>query len=1037
MIKKTKRISLLVIFIPLLILLGMGGYFTFSNAQTYLSQSKNRQVLQSAQRMEKIKRLLLDELVCAATTNNSEQNLPESCRESRSRTDALLLEYSRQMHDSGSVIESIMRLFVWGGSDTKMYTFDTDALIRQLKDVRYDLDISRRVSIQTLIDGDYLNKLITPLYAQIQQMYLYSGELEQKDTLDLIEKLSTANYYTGIEKVLVAYYITHKEKISEAILKQWDSYISLSTLPSVVTESTENQHKPLKALIDSKAFGETVDQIEEMRIDILSGYRSGEYTITPNAWVEYQDAKEKTLVRAEALLSKGVTDSLQKTMQKQSYAFIASLALTILGLLFILYLLRYYSRIKEEDEVLAKVVSGIEKISVKKGTDEGVLRAIPTNLGNKKEVYSYLESTLQLLHKKEQEAEEANRAKSLFLANMSHEIRTPLNGIVGFTQLLKSTALDAEQEEFTSIIESSSENLLAIINDILDLSKMDADKMELEEATFDLVEKVESVVEILSAKAEEKHIHFGLYIDPSMARYRIGDPTKLVQVLTNLIGNALKFTPEFGTVSIVVDSDETASVIKFSVIDTGIGISKENQEKIFESFSQADISTSREYGGTGLGLTISRKIIALMGGELEVESVVGTGSVFSFVVEMKSDTTQQSTEEAPIDLAGKKIGIALPQKVIDRDMDRFLRRYVEHFGGEWGLYSYDDLFVEHAEYPLPDIMFAYHEYARYEGELEEISALSCPVVMITNSVLKNTTDMESHNFTCIMTMPVTPTKIKQIFYTICYEGSNKTTVRESENIETFENIHALVAEDNPINQKLISVVLEKLGLTVTLVSNGKEALMMRKENEFDIIFMDIQMPVLNGIEATQEILQYETINQLKHVPVIALTANALTGDREKYITAGMDNYLSKPIELEKLKDLIGVYFPHSAIDIPQEAQQRQSVEAVETTEADVLLYYVTSSIAVKIWQSKLENAGYGVDIALTEEEFLSLLERKKYHYVLFGGRALLAHLDMIHDLVVDLGFKPIVLREDASPDGQKVSLSPFASIDQIEAKLAS
>jgi signal transduction histidine kinase/ActR/RegA family two-component response regulator len=397
--------------------------------------------------------------------------------------------------------------------------------------------------------------------------------------------------------------------------------------------------------------------------------------------------------------------------------------------------------------------------------------------------YRLLEKKFKAISEKADTLEHEIKSTELFLASMSHEIRTPLNGIIGLTEVLDDTSLSQEQKEYVSMIRESSNNLRVIVNDVLDVSKMNAGKMELESIAFDLFTKIEASVGIFKPKIEEKEISLNLFTDPMIPRQVIGDPTRLSQVIINLVSNALKFTDKGGKIDVLaeyIDQKNDEVTFKVSVCDSGIGLTQEQQEKIFEAYSQATASTTRKSGGTGLGLTISSKIMKSMGTELKVESEEGKGATFFFVVTMKVDTK--------------------------------------------------------------------------------------PSVQV-----------------------------------------EKKEVEVVEKTQSFDDMHVLVAEDNPINQKLIKIVLENFGLNVTLAANGQEAYQARVNGTYNMIFMDIQMPVLGGVESTHRILEYEKENGVEHIPIIALTANALPGDKERYISEGMDDYATKPLDVKILEKLITQY----------------------------------------------------------------------------------------------------------------------------------
>jgi len=520
-----------------------------------------------------------------------------------------------------------------------------------------------------------------------------------------------------------------------------------------------------------------------------------------------------------------------------------------------------------------------------------------------------LEKELQFMSQKAEKLEGEIEATGMFLASMSHEIRTPLNGIVGLTELLDGTKLTDEQKEFVSMIRESSNNLTVIVNDVLDVSKMNADKMELESIAFDIFRKIESSVGMFVAKMDTKEIDLNLFIDPRIPQSLIGDPTRLSQVIINLVSNAVKFTDANGKIGVYAEylkQDDHDITFKISVSDSGIGLTKEQQSRIFEAYGQADASTTRKSGGTGLGLTISSKIIETMGSKLQVQSEEGEGSTFFFTLTLKVD--EDNEEKSYSKFKGLNVGLLLPDKIIDGELDTIFKKYVEHLGATFRRYYNADLFEADSDVALPDVLIVDYHYVIPEEELKRFSEINCKCVLMTSSNLQSHIEKERDVFEEIVYAPVTLEKLIKILHIVEDEVLVPATQEiKTEEIKTFENIHVLVAEDNPINQKLIKIVLENFGLKVTMASNGEEAYELRKKESYDMIFMDIQMPVMSGIESTQMILKYEEENSLNHIPIIALTANALPGDREKYMNEGMDDYTTKPLQVDQIKALIGEY----------------------------------------------------------------------------------------------------------------------------------
>jgi len=576
------------------------------------------------------------------------------------------------------------------------------------------------------------------------------------------------------------------------------------------------------------------------------------------------------------------------------WALILFLGIVSVSLFSMGYLFYTYRKEVNKDRLLLSLVKRINDLSVNiSQADEALMQS-----KRREDIYAYIDRRFSLLHEEGRKIGDDAEAKSHFLSTMSHEIRTPLNGIVGFTKLLKDMEISNDQEEYISLIENSSHNLITIVNDVLDLSKMNAEKMLIEEVSFNLFETIDLIVAPFAQQADQKDIELGLFVEPSLPQHLIGDPIKLSQILTNLMGNAIKFTETYGKINLFVESLHTTDEVtelKFSVQDNGIGLTEKQKKSIFEAYNQATSSTSRKYGGTGLGLTISRNMVQLMGGDLEVESKENEGATFFFTLTLKQDK-QHIPVNYP-DFSGLSAGLALPVKSIKRQMDSNFEKYASYLGADFTVYYYEELFESDEAITLPDIMVFDHHYARLAGELELCASLECRSVLLTNGGLRSRVNPKQHHFEDVVLTPVSLVKTIRIL------GSAQEKTLPSQT-GTSQSLSALVADDNKINCKLIKIILENLDIEVTIVSNGKEAVETVKENDYDIIFMDIQMPVMDGMEASKNILAYESKHTLKHTPVVALTANTSSGDREKYLAEGMDDYAVKPLDIEALEAII-------------------------------------------------------------------------------------------------------------------------------------
>ena len=548
--------------------------------------------------------------------------------------------------------------------------------------------------------------------------------------------------------------------------------------------------------------------------------------------------------------------------------------------------------------------------------------------------YKLIETLIENAKSDKQEALEANASKSLFLANMSHEIRTPLNGIVGFTELLKSTDLNEEQIEFIGIIEKSSENLLSIINNILDLSKIESNKTELDTVIFDPIIEFENAVETYGIKASEKNIELDFYLDPSIDKKLIGDAVKLKEILINLLSNAIKFTDFGGKIKVEikkVSTKENQTELAFSIEDNGVGMTKEQQLNVFTAFTQADVSITRKYGGTGLGLTISTKFLELMGSELKLESQKEKGTRFFFNVIFEE--VLEATELAMAPML-KNYTICKFDYETPVQQEIYISQYLKHYEINQSTFkSKSDLKKCNEDDNLNAIWI---DVDKNDDEfLKNIHKLnSNKVVLLSSFSNRDRLDKLGLNVAKILYKPITPSKIL-----LAINATNTNKVKETEvdisnaspfsNIQFFGNI--LVAEDNIINQKLVKQILLNYGVTVELANNGLEAFEKRKSSNYDLIFMDIQMPVMDGIEATHEIINYEIEEKLEHIPIVALTANALNGDKEKFISEGLDEYIPKPIDTNELLYVLKKFLTVNTDIVNEEALENNSVKSLKET----------------------------------------------------------------------------------------------------------
>jgi len=930
------RLRLISLF-PIIILFGITSFFVFNSYENYkAAQLLQDKLSENRQLNDLVANISRERGMTVMYLGNSSPNTLRSLVKQRLKVDSRKAKYLNYVKEN-SVLHDHSH-----GTQNCQTCVNLKSLalsMQEIENLRKLVDEHKTnfKEVYEKVYGDTQHKAIQQLEAITTQQIDPEINALSNEYISLVR----AQEFTAAERDFISYAIARSSELEEEEINLWISLIAKADAISYDTLPNKELVAQLNELFKNEDAVELFEDINAERTAILSSASSGEYDTSAGIWFTMLSEKTNLLSEAEDIILTAMDN--RAVLVKQEALQFLSITLSIWLVSIILAILGYLLS-NEIAKNIKNLESVLKRVAEDTNDDDSTERNINLDTANgTAEAYDLLEKIIEQTRRDKESAQEASEAKSMFLANMSHEIRTPLNGIVGFTELLKDTGLEEEQLEFVEIIEKSSENLLEIINNILDLSKIESNKLEIEDIAFNPVDEFESAVEVYAVRASEKHIDLGCFIDPALEQPLKGDPTKIKEVIINLLSNAVKFTSSAGAINVDIrklDSEQDGITrIRFEVQDSGIGVTGEQKSRIFEAFSQADTSITRKYGGTGLGLTISSRFIELMGGQLDLHSEPGKGTTFFFTIDFEEIETLNETLQGSFSSIN---ALVLESVHKTKRQETYLREYLDFFGVSYTSFK-DMQELETLQRQINyDLLFIDYDYAD-EATLAQYSQLPQELVLLTKSYFMKQIDTMKLDIFKTIYEPLNNSKVKLALENYQNDNFNAQKAQKA-NRKKFNadaskfNANVLIAEDNIINQKLIKRTLEDLGLTISIASNGLEAFQKRKDGNFDLIFMDIQMPFLDGVEATREILEYEEVYSQPHVPIIALTANALKGDRERFLEAGLDEYTTKPLVRSEIVSLLAHFLADFIVEekeVPKSADEIEQTQETQTNEPTI------------------------------------------------------------------------------------------------------
>jgi len=894
----------LLLIILLLSLLLWSGYQSATNWRAYQYYKKTSHNLQNIKFIQSLEHAIFNEMVCAVTINKHKDKFQHICKEMEKTTDSIL-------------------------SQIKQSDFDPNiyALKNNVQQFRAQIRKSSYYAIEAIKNGQFKKEIHSYIQNYLDQIGSTLYNRNDKKILEVYKKLLDISYSFESEKVLLAYYLSRKIPMNADELIAWDS---MTSRIQDNFSALENKNKNLSNIYNkwhSEAVQKVIREIESVRLDVMAHASSGNYQTPLIEWIRLSNEKQSILMNIEDEIIDTFVNKLESEAEKSLNKAIMYGIVALLSLLALLLYISSLIRMSREKRYFLQMASKIAALDDQKKHKP--------NLYDSKLTYSYIENGYEKLYTRKQKLEEELKNKDRFFTQFLYDLQSPLDSISGYGALLSETPMDAEQKTYCDEISSNASKTEKMIESSpIKYKEGKIEEPKITEESINIVIKTESTIEKFVPRATQKDIHLSLYTDPSLNQYVYANADHIYKVLTHLLHRATNRTQAYGSIDVFVEKineDDQSITIKYKVIDHNEIMSKDEIERLQDILSSdgwkhnEDLNTEEEM------LVISNRLLTKLGSKLEFKSLGKKENLFYFTIRLPKDVSKEAAPSAQFE--NMSIGIALPTLNITRQQEKNIEVYANTLGVSCKIYDYDTLEkIKSDSSSLPDVLLVYHHYARLQGELDMFKEMDCETALITKPSLRSSDDLNAHSFCCIVYEPLTYTKIIKILSKIKDSQNHDNSKKNEDKSEIkpieektdtdvillldnkivpnknddLKDINLLIAEDNEIQQKLWKERLNNIGITgITLTSDSKEILKERKENSYDIIMIDLDMLISDGPELLNEILYYERINQLQHVPVIAFGANQ--DAREKYIKLGFDEIILKNASEKEIRSIINHY----------------------------------------------------------------------------------------------------------------------------------